>query len=286
MSNLAQIISFIAVVEEQSFAGAARKQGVSTAAISRQIAHLETALNVQLLERSTRRVSMTVMGLQYYQQVKKTIDELHEAELAISGSHTEATGVLHINTGRYPAMQYLLPRLPEFMRQNPKLKIKLEYAEHYSDIIKEGIDIIFGSSLQHPDTMIQRRVGSTRFLLCASKKYLDQYGTPEVPLDLNHHHYLTHSGRNPDHQITFKNHPPVFVNPILWVNDAQTLYECALQGMGIVKLNYYIVEKALQDKRLIEILSEYSEPEKTIFLYYQQRRYLQPKIRRFIDFYF
>lgn len=285
MSNLAQITSFIAVVEEQSFAGAARKQGVSTAAVSRQIAQLEVALSVQLLERSTRRVSMTAIGLGYYQQVKKTIDELHEAELAIAGSQKEATGVLHINTGRYPAKQYLLPRLPEFMQQNPKLKIKLEYAERYSDIIKEGIDIIFGTSLQHPDTMIQRRVGSTRFLLCASKKYLDQHGTPKVPLDLNHHHYLTHSGRNPDNQITFKNHSPVFVNPILWVNDAQTLYECALQGMGIVRLNYYIAQKALQDKRLIEILPGYSEPEKAVFLYYQQRRYLQPKIRRFIDFY-
>ncbi len=285
MSTLAQITAFIDVVEEQSFAAAARKQGVSTAAISRQIAHLESALSVQLLERSTRRVNLTGIGLQYYQQVKKTISELHEAELAISDSHHEATGVLHINTGRYYAMEYILPRLPEFMQHNPKLKIKLEYAERYSDISKEGIDIIFGSSLQHPDTMVQRRMGSTRFLLCASEKYLEQYGTPKVPLDLNHHHYLTHSGRNPDNQITFKNHAPVFVNPILWVNDAQTLCECAIQGMGIVKLNYYIAAQALLDKRLIEILPEYSEPEKTLYLYYQQRRYLQPKIRKFIDFY-
>lgn len=285
MSTLAQINAFIAVVEEQSFAAAAQKQGVSTAAISRQISHLEAELTTQLLQRSTRRVSLTEVGVQYYQQVKKTLNELHEAELAIAGSQSEASGILHINTGRYYAMEYLLPRLPEFMRQNPQLKIKLDYAERYSDIIKEGIDIVFGSSLPHPDSMMQRSVAKTRFLLCASKKYLAQYGTPQVPLDLNQHHYLTHSGRNLDNQVTFKNHPPVYVNPILWVNDSQTLCECAIQDMGIVKLNYFIAAPALQDGRLVEILPEYGEAEKTVYLYYQQSRYLQPKIRRFIDFY-
>ena len=285
MTTLAQITAFIAVVEEQSFAAAAKKHGISTAAISRQIAHLESELKTQLLQRSTRRHSLTEIGLQYYQQVKKTIDELHEAELAIVGSQSEASGVLHVNTGRYYAMEYLLPRLPEFMGQNPQLKIKLEFAKRYTDITREGIDIIFGSSLSHPNNMVQRRVGSTRFVLCASPAYLEQYGTPKIPLDLNQHRFMTHSGRNPDNQISFKNHPPVFIDPILWLNDSHALCECAINGMGIVKLHYYIAATALQENRLIEILPEFSEAEKAVYLYYQHSRYLQPKIRRFIDFY-
>ena len=95
MSTLLQINAFIAVVEEQSFAGAARKQGVSTAAISRQITQLEAELKSQLLQRSTRRVELTEVGLQYYQHVKKTLDELQEAELAITSSQSEAVGLLH-----------------------------------------------------------------------------------------------------------------------------------------------------------------------------------------------
>ncbi len=285
MSTLTQIATFITVVEEQSFVAAAKKQGLSTAAISRQIAQLEANLKTHLLQRSTRRVALTEMGLQYYHHVKKTVTELHEAELAIVNSQSEASGLLHINTGRYYATEYLLPRLPEFMRQNPKLKIKLEFAERFSDIARESIDIIFGSSLAHPPEMKRRRVGSTYFVLCASKDYLAQYGTPQEPLDLKQHRFITHSGRNPDNQITFKNHHPVFVEPILWLNESYTLCECAINGMGIVKLHYYIAAKALQEGQLVEILPSFREPEKSVYLYYQPSRYLQPKIRRFIDFY-
>ena len=173
MSTLAQITAFISVVEEQGFAAAARKLGVSTAAISRQIAHLESELKAQLLRRSTRRLDLTEIGSQYYQHVKRTMVELHEAELAIS-SQNEATGLLYVNTGRYYAMEYILPKLPEFMRLNPKLQIKLEFAERYSDFAQESIDIIFGSTLEHAPDLVQRRVGTTRFVLCASPAYLEQ----------------------------------------------------------------------------------------------------------------
>lgn len=285
MSKLEQITAFITVVEEQGFAAAARKQGVSTAAVSRQIALLEAELKTQLLQRSTRRLDLTETGSQYYQHVKKTMAQLQEAELAIGNSVSEATGLLHVNTGRYYAIEYLLPRLPEFMNLNPKLQIKLEFAERFSDMSRESIDIIFGSSLEHAADLVRRRVGSTRFVMCASPDYLEKYGTPNVPLDLIHHRYITHSGRNPDNQITFKNHAPVYVNPILWLNDGYAMCNCAINHMGIVKLHHYLVEKALQEGTLIEILPKFNEPEKNVYLYYQPSRYLQPKIRKFIDFY-
>jgi DNA-binding transcriptional LysR family regulator len=285
MSTLLQITAFIAVVEEQSFAGAARKQGVSTAAISRQISQLEAELKSQLLQRSTRRVELTEVGFQYYQHVKKTLDELEEAERAISSSQSEAVGLLHVSTDRYFAKEFLFTRLPEFMQLNPKLKIKFEFAERFSDISKESIDVIFGSTQEQAPDVVQRRVGTTRFVLCASKDYLKKYGTPQVPLDLHHHRYITHSGRNPDNQVPFSNHPPVFVEPVLWLNESHAIAECAINGMGIARLHHCIVDKALQSGELVEILSEFREPEKPVFLYYQHSRYLQPKIRRFVDFY-
>ncbi len=285
MSTLAQIQTFISVVEEQSFAAAGKKQGVSTAAISRQISQLESYLKTQLLHRSTRSVTLTEMGLRYYQQVKKTIIELDEAELAMINSEKEATGILHINTSRYFALEYILPRLPEFLRQNPKLKIKLEFAEKLSDIARESIDIVLGSSLSHGSEIKRRRVGSTYFVLCASKDYLKEYGTPKVPEDLKQHRYITHSGRNPDNVISFENHPPIYLDPILWVNESHVLCECAIEGLGIAKLHYYIAAKALQEGQLVEVLSAFREAEQPIYLYYQASRYLQPKIRRFIDFF-
>src|SRR5689334_10843981 len=120
MSKLERIATFIQVVEENGFAAAARKLGVSTAAVSRQVARLEVDLGAQLLQRTTRRISLTEAGSQYFQECKKVLGGLNEAELLLAGSQTEARGVLSITCSSYFALQYLLPRLAEFRALNPK----------------------------------------------------------------------------------------------------------------------------------------------------------------------
>ena len=116
MSKFDRIATFISVVEENGFAAAARKKGVSTAAMSRQVTALEHELGTQLLQRTTRQISLTEIGDEYYQQCKKTLNELYDVEIAIAKSKNEATGILHIMANRYFAITYLLPKLPEFMR--------------------------------------------------------------------------------------------------------------------------------------------------------------------------
>ena len=285
MTHFSQIAAFIAVVEQNSFAGAARQQGVSTAAVSRQVARLEAELHAQLLHRTTRRVTLTEIGAQYYQQCKKTLGELAEAERTISASRSVATGTLSITSSRYFALQYLLPRLPGFMAQNPALEIKLELAERFPDLERENIDLIFGMSMPESLDLVRKRVATTRYVLCASPGYLKKRKTPKVPEDLLRHRYIAHSMRQPDNVVTFKNNREIMVKPVLRINDSQALRECAIQGMGIVQLHDYIVLDALQDGQLVELLKEFQEPRQSVYLYYQQSRYLQPKIRRFIDFY-
>ena len=285
MSHFSQIAAFIAVVEQNSFAAAARQLSVSTAAISRQVARLETDLHAQLLYRTTRRVSLTEMGAEYYHQCKKALAGLAEAEQTISASQAVATGTLSITSSRYFALQYLLPRLPKFMAQNPKLEIKLELAERFPDLEKENIDLIFGMSMPESLDLVRKRVATTRYVLCASPQYLKKYPPPKTPEDLHRHRYLSHSMRRPDHVIFFKNNREVTVQPFLRINDSQALRDCAIQGMGIVQLHDYLVSDALKDGRLIELLKEFSQPQQPVYLYYQQSRYLQSKIRRFIDFY-
>lgn len=285
MSKFDQIATFINVIEENGFAAAARKQGLSTAAISRQITQLESSLKTELLKRTTRQISLTEIGAEYYQHCKKTLTELREAELAIAGSQTEARGILRVMSAHYFAGHYLLPRLPQFMKENPKLKIKLELAERFPDLAKENIDLLFGVSMEGPPDLVRKRVATTRYVLCASPKYLKKHGTPRIPEDLIKHHYITHSMRNPDHVITFRNNKEVHVEPTLWLNNTTAMRDCALQHMGIVKLHDYIVADALKDGRLIELLPEFSEREQSVYLFYQKSRHLQPKIRKFIDFY-
>jgi DNA-binding transcriptional LysR family regulator len=285
MTHFSQIATFIAVVEQNSFAGAARLQGVSTAAVSRQVSRLEAELRTQLLHRTTRRVTLTEIGAQYYQQCKKALSELMEAERSISASRSVATGTLSITSSRYFALQYLLPRLPEFMARNPALEIKIELAERFPDLEKENIDLIFGMSVPGSPELIRKRVATTRYVLCASPDYLKKQKAPKVPEDLRRHRYITHSMRQPDNAVNFKNNQKIMVNPVLRINDSQALRECAIQGMGIVHLHDYIVLDALQDGVLIELLKEFQEPRQSVYLYYQQSRYLQPKIRHFIDFF-
>lgn len=285
MPHFSQISAFITVVEQNSFAAAARQLSVSTAAVSRQVARLEADLNVQLLYRTTRRVSLTEMGAEYYQQCKKVLEGLAEAERTISASQAMAKGTLSITSSRYFALQYLLPRLPKFMAQNPKLEIKLELAERFPDLEKEDIDLIFGMSMPKSLDLVQKRVADTRYVLCASPGYLKKYSSPKIPEDLRQHRYLTHSMRRPDNTIILKNNREMTVRPFLQINDSQGLRDCTIQGMGIVQLHDYMVSDALKDGRLIELLKDFSPSQQPVYLYYQQSRYLQPKIRRFIDFY-
>lgn len=285
MIKLNQMITFLAVVEENGFAAAARKQNISTAAISRQIASLEAHLKTKLLRRSTRQCSLTETGAQYYELAKKAMDSLLLAEMAIADSQNEAVGILTVTSNRYYAIHHLLPRLPEFMALNPKLRVNIEMAERFPNLAQEGIDLIFGVSMDGGLDLVRKRVASTRYVLCASPDYLKIHGIPYVPSDLYKHRYITHSMRKPDNILIFKKDQTVQLEPILGLNDSYAMCDCAIAGMGIVNLHDYIVKDALRDGRLVELLPNYQEPKQSIYLYYEKNRYLQPKIRQFIDFY-
>jgi DNA-binding transcriptional LysR family regulator len=284
MSKLEQIEAFLTIIQENSFAAAARKQGISTAAISRQISRLEADLGVQLLERTTRQIALTEVGAQYYQYAKRALNELTDAQALIQGSQIEPSGSLKMTSNRYFANKYLIPHLAEFIKRYPKLILNLELAERFPDFNEENIDILFGVSLEGPPDLVRKRIMTTRYVLCASKGYLKKFGTPSSPEELSQHCYITHSMRKPD-IIQFRHEKKICVKPMLYLNDCQVMLECALRGIGIVMLHDYIVRDVIHQGLLIEILSEYQEPEKPVYLYYQHQRYLQPKIRHCIDFF-
>lgn len=285
MSKFDKIITFLSVIEEDGFAAAARKKGVSTAAVSRQISALENDLGSQLILRTTRRLALTEVGERYYQHCKKALSELFEAEIEIAKSKNEATGELHVMANRYFANTYLLPKLHEFMELNPKLTVHFQLAERFPNLEKENIDILFGVSIEGSAELVRRRIATTRYVLCASPKYLKKHGTPEIPSDLIKHRYITHRIRKPNNVIFLKDNKEIYINPVLGLNDSYAMRECAIRDMGIVNLHDYMVMDAIKDGKLIEILQKYQEQQKNVYLYYRHNRYLQPKIRKFIDFY-
>ena len=287
-TNLTQINSFILVVEEHSFAAAARKQNISTAAISRQISTLENSLGVQLLKRTTRKLMLTEIGEQYFVHCKTAQAALLAAEHSISGSQKAPTGTLKVLSNRYFAFTRIIPELAKFMARYPQLKIELELAERIPDFENEKVDVLFGLPVPAEgfDQLVRKRVATTQQLICAAPSYLKKHGTPRKPEDLRDHIVLSHTGgRSQANTLIFKGNKKVIADSTLQINDAAALLECAINGMGIVKLRDYMVKNALMKKQLVEVLADYREPAQSIYLYYQSSKYLQSKIRCFIDFY-
>lgn len=285
MSKIENMQAFIAVVEANGFAAAAEKLKISTASISRQVNQLEIELGVQLLHRTTRQLALTGVGSQYYEQCKKTLSELSEIEAAISQGQKEAVGMLHIVSTPHLCLKFLLPKLSDFMAQNPKLQIKLEVAELMPDFTQGSVDLFFGGSFEGSPDIVRRRICTTRYVLAASPDYLKNYGMPKKPADLSRHHYITHMNRIEDSAITFKNNKKIYVKPCLWLNNTILMKGCAIKGMGIVNLPDYVVADALEDGQLVEILPGFQEKHINVYLYYKKTKYLKAKIRRFIDFY-
>lgn len=286
--NFAQINTFVMVVEENSFAAAARKQNISTAAISRQIAGLEKSLGVQLLKRTTRKLRLTEIGEQYFAHCKAALAELMVAQHSISGSQRSPSGTLKILSNRYFAFTKIIPLLATFMVWYPQLRVELELAERIPDFEKEKIDVLFGLPVPNEgyDDLVRKRVATTQHCLYAAPSYLKKQGTPKKPDDLRGQSVLLHTGaRSQANTFIFKGNKQVVVDSTLQINDAGALLQCAINGMGIVKLRDYMAQDALRKKQLVEILADYREPAQSIYLYYQSSKYLQSKIRCFIDFY-
>jgi DNA-binding transcriptional LysR family regulator len=277
--------TFVVVVELESFAQAALALGVSTPSVSKQINKLEEIVGLQLLVRTTRKMALTDAGARFYEQCKRVLEEVEVAEEIVTGMHREPTGRLHVVAARYFAKKFIVPHVKKFQECYPQVFLNLELAERMPDIEKEGVDVVIGMSVSaESSNIIQKRIMWTRYAFSASPAYLEQYGMPKVPQDLLHHRYLTHSMRKPNSVLSFPGGEAVTVKPFLQVNDAETLLDLTMQGMGIMKTHEYVVAEAIVKGHLVEILKPYSKEMIPIFVAYPQRRILSRKIRCFIDF--
>lgn len=284
MTDFAQIKTFILVSELESLAAAARTLGISAAAVSKQLTRLEEELGVQLLVRSTRKLEFTEVGVSYCLQCKRILEEVEAASDLISQNQVVPNGVLKVVSGRHFAATYIVPHVNEFLTKYPKIELNLELAERIPDFNTEAIDVIIGMSISANEEAIQKRIGATSYSLCASPKYLKQFGTPKKPGDLKHHRYITHSMRKPDNELVFNNKESITVTPFIRVNDAETMLNFALDGLGIVKLHHYVVKKHIEQGVLRELLCFYNTSEVPIYVAYPQRRFVTSKVRCFIDF--
>lgn len=283
MPDLTQIQTFVLASELGSLAAVARKLNVSPAAISKQITRLEEELGLQLLVRSTRRIELTEIGINYCLQCQRIIEEVDAASALISQGKVIPSGNLKVVSGRHFAVSYIVPYMKDFLLKFPKIKLYLELAERVPDLNLESIDVLIGMSISANGDVIQKKIASTTYSFCASPKYLKQFGIPEKPEDLKKHRYITHSMRNPDDELQFDG-KIIPIIPYITINDSKTMLDFALDGLGIVKLHHYVVEEHLKQGTLQEVLTIYNKSEIPLYVAYPQRRFIASKVRCFIDF--
>lgn len=282
--DFSNVQTFALIAELGSLTAAARQLGVSSAAISKQMTKLEQDLGLQLLIRTTRKIELTDIGRSYYLQCKRIMEEVDTASALVSQVKSTPSGKLKVFSGRHFAATYIVPHLKEFLQKYPQVEFNLELGERTPDLGTEAIDVIIGLSISAVGDTIQRKIGKTRYVLCASKRYLKEFGIPKKPKDLMKHCYIAHSMRKPDDELFFSPNENIKLTPYIRVNDTQTMLNLALDGLGIAMLHDYVVKDYLESGELQELLPSYHSTELPLYVAYPQRKFLPSKVRCFIDF--
>lgn len=283
MNKIALIQTFCKVAQYCNFTGAAKSLNISAAAVSKQIKHLEQELGVALFLRTTRKVTLTSVGAAYYQEVQSVLLALEHACGVISTSKIEPSGVIRVQSSRFFAEKIILPRMPAFQDKYPKVILDLQIAEEIPHLFEESLDVVFGMSLSVASNSVQKKISTTRYVFCASPEYVQKQGLPASIFDLKNHRYLTHGMRKPSDCWVFEGDVTVSLNPTLYVNDAEALTDCACRSMGIAALHHYQVAEALQQGLLVDVLPEVPMPAIPLFLYFNPAKFMQPKVKLWID---
>lgn len=289
MDRFAAMQAFVAVVETGSFVRAGERLGLSATSVSRAVAALEAHIDVRLLYRTTRRVSLTDAGRTYYRYAVDLLADLAEAEAAVSADSRTASGVLRLSAPVTFGVLHLAPLLPRFRQQHPGLTLDLSLDDRITDLVEEGRDLAVRISRELlATTLVARPLTSTQLVVCAAPSYLARFGAPQSPEELGRHQCLLYSYADQAGQWAFRapdgsvHH--VAVKGVMIANNGDVLRLAALAGEGIVVQPSFIVGDDLLSGRLVPLLQDYALPPLKVYAVYPGRRHLPAKVRLFIEF--
>lgn len=288
MDRLTELELFVKIAESGSMGRAAESLGLSNPAASRHLAALENRLKARLVERNTRRLYLTSEGQEFYERARLVLAELQDAEAAVNRHTLNPSGVLKISASLSFSLHQIAPRLKRYHQLYPNLRVHVEAANRYLDMIDNGIDVAIRTREFEPDSNIMiRRLGSTRRILCAAPSYLAGRSLPRQPQDLLSHDFLVYVLANKSNELRLSRGSEVetiTVQGLLESNDGQVLRQAALDGMGILVQPSYIVYDDIVAGRLVPILNDWDLPRLQINIAYPSRKHLSAKVRSFIDF--
>lgn len=287
MDRIDAMRAFVAVVAEGSFSNAASAMQLSPQLVSKYVSKLEEQLDVRLLHRTTRKVSLTEAGTHYYQHAQQILLSIDEMDSQLGGLQQNPKGTLRISAPVSFALKHMAKLVAEFQLLYPLVNIDLQLNDRKVDIVDEGFDIAIRIGQLKSSSLIAKHIAPIRVILCASPEYLKKYGTPTQPEDLKTHRYLHYSYM----EIDAKNEVFKWLkaqnsgqSSELRSNNGDVLVEAAIAGAGIVLQPTFIASKALNSGELIQILPEFEPESIGLYAVYAHRKLLPNKVRCFIDF--
>ncbi len=287
MDRLDDMLAFIKVVDAKSFTAAAERLGLSKSVVSRRIAELEDRLGARLLNRTTRKLSLTEVGEAFYERCARILADLEEAERAVGDLHAAPRGRLKVNAPVSFGLLHLAPALAAFLARYPDIEIDIDLNDRYVDLIDEGYDVAVRIGRLRDSSLIARRLAPNRRAVCAAPAYLDKHGRPVSPEDLAGHNCLIYTNVPLAEQWQFRvdgETRSVRVTGSLRTSNGDLLRAAALAGVGGAVLPTFLCGDALASGALECLMFDTYVSESTVYAVYPHNRHLSPKVRAFVDF--
>ena len=276
------ISEFVYVAEGESFTQAAKRLGISTAQVSRQVSALEKRLKVKLLYRTTRKVSLTEEGRIFYQHCRAVLDGLEIAEQAVTNLQSKPQGRIKLTAPVTYGEQQLLPLVNDFMQRYPDIEVNAFLSNQKLDLIEGGYDLAIRIGKLPDSTMMAKKLSHRTNFVCAAPIYLNQYGAPHTLTDLKQHNCLLGTLDYWQFRDAGKE-KKIRVTGSIRYNSGYSLMDAALKGLGMVQLPDYYVQQHLDTGALISLLDHYRETEEEIWAIYPHNHQLSPKIQLLLD---
>ncbi len=287
MDKLISMKVFEKVAKHNSFSAAAENMGLSKAMVSKHIASLENSLDVLLLNRTTRRLSLTESGAAYLERVKHILSDIEETELAVSTLSSEPRGTLKLTAPTSFGAFHLARAIGGYKQIYPDVHIEMVLSERLPDLVEDGIDLAIHVGHLDDSSLIARRLASARMVVCGSPGYFNKYGIPKTPEDLTDHKCLIYTPRTPVNEWSFQKDQKQFnvrVSGDIRSNIGDALRVAAMQDSGLIQLPTYMTGLDIKAGRLQVVLEGYEPPESPINALYLHRKHLSAKVRTFVDY--
>jgi DNA-binding transcriptional LysR family regulator len=288
MDRAAEMTAFVRTVETGGFSAAARQLGLTPSALSKLVTRLEDRLGARLLQRTTRRLQLTAEGEAFYARALPILKAMDEAEAEVTEAGTSPRGLLRLHCGSTFGMHQLAPAIPRFQARHPSVSLDLTISDERLDMMQDAVDLAIRIGPLDESTLVARRICNLERVICAAPSYLERHGTPRTPDDLQRHNCLWITSLPALRRWPFDTDEGirvVHVDGNVVTNNAETVLQLAVAGVGVTRLSDVVVADAIRAGALVPILADWHHVEPVpLFATYPSGRNLSPKVRAMVDF--